>query len=39
MYARNAFKTAWFYLQFRGPFTKNTERIEKFRQTGNVDFI
>ena len=22
-----------------GPFTKNKERIEKFRQTGNTDFI
>ena len=23
----------------RGPFTKNKERIEKFIQTGNTDFI
>ena len=23
----------------RGPFTKNKERIEKFMQTGNTDFI
>ena len=22
-----------------GPFTKNKERIEKFMQTGNIDFI
>ena len=22
-----------------GPFTKNKNRIEKFRQTGNTDFI
>ena len=22
-----------------GPFTKNKERIEKFRRTGNTDFI
>ena len=23
----------------RGPFTKNKERIEKFKTTGNTDFI
>ena len=33
------FKNTWFYLQTCGPFTKNIERIEKFMQTGNTDFI
>ena len=28
MYARNAFKTTWFYLQCLWPFNKNKERID-----------
>ena len=36
--ARNAFKTCFTYSAC-GPFTKNKERIEKFMQTGNTDFI
>ena len=38
VYARNAFKTCFTYSAC-GPFTKNKERIEKFMQTGNTDFI
>ena len=32
-------KQLQFTYSARGPFTKNKERIEKFMQTGNTDFI
>ena len=32
-------KQAGFTYSACGPFTKNKERIEKFTQTGNTDFI
>ena len=32
-------KQPGFTYSFRGPFTKNKERIEKFMQTRNTDFI
>ena len=32
-------KQPGFIYSARGPFTKNKERIEKFMQTGNIDFI
>ena len=32
-------KQPGFTYSARGPFTKNKERIEKFMQTGNTDFI
>ena len=32
-------KQAWFYLQCLWPIKKNKERIEKFIETGNTDFI
>ena len=34
MYAWNAYISAYI-----GPFTKNKERIEKFMQAGNTDYI
>ena len=39
IYARNAFKTTRFTYGACGPFTKNKERVKKFMQTGNTDFI
>ena len=33
------FKQPGFTYSTCGPFTKNKERIEKFMQTGNIDFI
>ena len=39
IYARNPFKTTRFTYGACGPFTKNKERIKKFMQTGNTDFI
>ena len=35
----NAFKTAWLYLQRLWSIHKNKEKIEKFTNTGNTDFI
>ena len=32
-------KQLWFTYSACGPFTRNKERIEKFMQTGNTDFI
>ena len=32
-------RPTWFYISACVPFTKNKERIEKFMQTGNTDFI
>ena len=32
-------KQPGFIYSARGPFTKNKGRIEKFMQTGNIDFI
>ena len=32
-------KQPGFTYSARGPFTKNKERIDKFMQTGNTDFI
>ena len=32
-------KQSGFTYSARGPFTKNKERIDKFMQTGNTDFI
>ena len=32
-------KQSGFIYSACGPFTKNKERIEKFMQTGNTDFI
>ena len=32
-------KQPGFSYSARGPFTKNKERIEKFMQTGNTDYI
>ena len=32
-------KQAGFTYSACGPFTKNKERIEKFLQTGNTDFV
>ena len=29
----------WFTYSACGPFTKNEERIQKFKETGNTDFI
>ena len=39
IYARNPFKTTRFTYGAYGPFTKNKERVKKFMQTGNTDFI
>ena len=39
IYARNAFKITGFTYSACGLFTKNKDRIEKFMQTGNTDFI
>ena len=39
IYARNPFKTTRFTYGACGPFTKNKERVKKFMQTGNTDFI
>ena len=33
------FKETWFTCSTCGPFTRSKERIEKFMQTGNIDFI
>ena len=39
MYAEMHLKQHNFTYSACGPFTKNKERIEKFMQTGNTDFI
>ena len=32
-------KQSWFTYSACDPFTKNEERIQKFKETGNTDFI
>ena len=32
-------RQSWFTYSACGPFTKNEERIQKFKETGNTDFI
>ena len=38
-YARNAFKTSRIYLYACESFTKNKERIQKFKKTGDTSYI
>ena len=35
----NVFKTTCIYLSACGPFTKNKERIQKFKETGDTSYI
>ena len=32
-------RQSWFTYSACGPFTKNEERIQTFKETGNTDFI
>ena len=32
-------KQTWFFYSASGPFTKNKERIQKFKETGDTSYI